>query len=107
VYDAGDAQGTRVLIDGIWPRGVRKAEAPVDEWLRDVAPSAELRKWFGHDPERFAEFRERYRDELDEEPRRTALERLRNLAGQGLTLLTATKDVEHSHAAVLAELLGS
>ncbi|MPY79020.1 MAG: DUF488 family protein [Actinophytocola sp.] len=105
VYDEPEADGVRVLIDGVWPRGVRKDALDYTEWLRDVAPSKELRSWFGHRPERFAEFRERYVSELAHGERATALERLKEYARNDVTLLTATKDVEHSHAAVLAELL--
>jgi uncharacterized protein YeaO (DUF488 family) len=103
--DAADGDGTRVLVDRVWPRGLRKDDARYDEWVKDVAPSTELRKWYGHDPERFDEFRRRYRAELDGS---SSLEQLRELAGRGtLTLLTATKDPEASQAAVLRELLGS
>lgn len=102
--DAG--VGARVLVDRVWPRGLAKAKAQLDDWAKDVAPSTELRQWYGHDPARFEEFRERYERELDEPERREALHRLVERAEQGpLTLLTATKDVEHSQAAVLAELL--
>lgn len=104
IYDApGEGGGPRVLVDGVWPRGVRKQDARYDEWFKDVAPSTELRKWYGHDPDRFTEFRRRYRDELDGSP---ALDRLREQAGDGdLTLLTATRSPEYSHAEVLRELL--
>lgn len=106
VYDEpGADDGARVLIDGMWPRGVRKDALDYSEWLRDVAPSQELRSWFGHRPERFAEFRERYLAELEHGERAEALRRLKERAGKDITLLTATKDVDHSHAAVLAELL--
>ncbi|MFG2043556.1 DUF488 domain-containing protein [Dactylosporangium sp. NPDC048998] len=107
VYDPpGPDDGRRVLVDRLWPRGLRKEGAAVDEWLRDVAPSADLRKWYGHDPDRFAEFAERYRAELDGGEQAAALGRLRELAGDApLTLLTATRDVGHSQTAVLAELL--
>lgn len=107
VYDEPDGQdGTRVLVDRVWPRGVRKDDLDMDEWLKDVAPSAELRKWFGHDPGKFTEFRRRYRAELDHADAREALDRLRSIAAAGpLTLLTATRDVDHSQATVLAELL--
>lgn len=110
IYDeAADGDGTRVLVDGVWPRGLRRDDARYDEWLRDVAPSTELRRWYGHDPGRFDEFRRRYRDELDGSAEATAaLEQLRALAADGtLTLLTATKDPEGSQAAVLRELLES
>lgn len=108
VYDAPEPDdGVRVLVDRIWPRGLRKEAAHLDEWLKDVAPSSELRKWYGHLPERFEEFRHRYLDELTGDPaRRAALDRLRGLCAEGrLTLLTATKDVARSNAAVLAEFL--
>jgi uncharacterized protein YeaO (DUF488 family) len=105
VYDETD-EGARVLVDRVWPRGLAKAAARLDEWEKDVAPSTELRKWYGHDPEKFDEFRERYERELDDPDRREALHRLAERAEQGpLTLLTATKDVQLSQAAVLADLL--
>lgn len=98
--------GLRVLVDRIWPRGVRKDDAHLDEWLRDVAPSTELRRWYAHDPERFAEFRRRYVAELRDPVRQEAFGRLREAARRGrLTLLTATHDLEHSQAAVLADCL--
>lgn len=103
--DAADGDGTRVLVDRVWPRGLRRDDARYDEWIKAVAPSTELRKWYGHDPERFDEFRRRYRAELDGSE---SLDRLRSLAADGtLTLLTATKDPEASQAAVLRELLES
>ncbi|MEV8475131.1 DUF488 family protein [Streptomyces sp. NPDC051173] len=99
-------EGQRVLVDRVWPRGIRKEDAHLDEWLRDVAPSTELRRWYAHDPDRFPEFRRRYRAELRDAGHRQAAEHLRDLAAHdGLTLLTATKDVDHSQAAVLAEWL--
>jgi uncharacterized protein YeaO (DUF488 family) len=98
--------GVRLLVDRLWPRGVSKAKAHLDEWVKDVAPSDDLRRWYGHDPERFPDFRRRYLSELREPERATALERLTEAASRGtVTLLTATKDAEHSEAAVLAELL--
>jgi uncharacterized protein YeaO (DUF488 family) len=101
--DASPGEGVRVLVDRVWPRGVSKESARFDEWLRDVAPSTELRRWYGHEPDRYPEFRRRYLAELREPERRPAVDRLRELAGTGdLTLLTATRDVEHSNAAVLA-----
>jgi uncharacterized protein YeaO (DUF488 family) len=105
---AGD--GTRVLVDRVWPRGMRKDAARLDSWLRDIAPSTDLRRWYGHAPELFAEFRDRYRAELDDSAHEAAVAQLRELADgagtDGLTLLTATKDLELSHAAVLAQWLG-
>jgi uncharacterized protein YeaO (DUF488 family) len=110
VYDEPAASdGTRVLVDRIWPRGLRKDAAALDEWLKDVAPSAGLRTWYGHDPAKFEEFRRRYAAELAGPAQRAALGRLRALTSAGtgkpLTLLTATRDVEHSQAAVLARFL--
>ena len=102
------ADGIRVLVDRIWPRGLRKDAIRLDDWARDVAPSSELRTWYGHDPAKFEEFRRRYLGELTGGPQRAALGRLRALAAartEPLTLLTATRDVDHSHAAVLAQLL--
>lgn len=107
IYDQPAAEdGVRVLVDRVWPRGIRKDAAAIDEWLKDVAPSTELRKWYGHVPEKFAQFEARYRHELAQPAARTALDHLRTLANESaVTLLTATKDVERSQAAVLAELL--
>ena len=100
------ADGARVLVDRVWPRGVRKDALHLDDWVKDVAPSTELRKWYGHDTAKFAEFRRRYLNELAGSEQRAALGRLRALAAKGpLTLLTATRDVDHSQAAVLARLL--
>ena len=106
-YDEPEPEdGVRVLVDRLWPRGIRKDALNLDDWNKDVAPSADLRGWFGHDPQKFAEFASRYRDELDTDAGRAALDRLRALPqGRPLTLITATKDVEHSQAAVLADLL--
>ena len=105
--EPADGDGTRVLVDRLWPRGLAKRDAAYDEWEKAVAPSTELRRWFGHDPERFAEFARRYRAELEGSPGTAeALDRLRSLAAQGpLTLLTATRDRETSHARVLADVL--
>ena len=107
VYDeVAPDDGTRVLVDRVWPRGLRKTEAHLDEWLKGVAPSTELRKWFGHVPERYDEFATRYGRELSEGEPATALAHLRELAEAGpLTLLTATKEWQISQAAVLAGLL--
>jgi uncharacterized protein YeaO (DUF488 family) len=100
------ADGARVLVDRIWPRGVRKDAIRLDDWARDVAPSTELRTWYGHDPAKFGEFSRRYTAELGQPGPREALSRIRALAAAGpVTLLTATKDVGHSQAAVLAGLL--
>jgi uncharacterized protein YeaO (DUF488 family) len=107
VYDAPSPDdGARVLVDRIWPRGLRKDAARLDEWAKDAAPSTELRQWYGHDPAKFSEFRRRYLDELSGSAQRKELGRLRTLAAtRPVTLLTATKDVEISQAAVLAQVL--
>jgi uncharacterized protein YeaO (DUF488 family) len=107
VYDDPQPEdGTRVLVDRIWPRGLRKDAAHLDEWAKDVAPSSELRTWYGHDPAKFGEFRDRYTAELAQGGPQAALGRLRALAAEGpVTLLTATKDIGISQAAVLAQLL--
>lgn len=104
--DPADWAGFRVLVDRLWPRGLRKADAGFDEWLKNVAPSTELRKWYGHQPDRFEEFRKRYEAELRREPAASALQQLREKAERGpVTLLTATKDLGHSGAEVLRQVL--
>jgi uncharacterized protein YeaO (DUF488 family) len=107
VYDDPSADGgLRVLVDRVWPRGLTKEAAHLDEWMKDVAPSTPLRRWYGHRPERFTEFRRRYLAELVEPQPAAAMDRLRELTRSGrVTLLTATRDVYHSQAAVLAEQL--
>ncbi|MDD7942080.1 DUF488 family protein [Actinomycetospora lutea] len=102
--ERAEDDGTRVLVDRLWPRGLAAADADHDAWLRDVAPSAELRRWFAHDPAKYDEFARRYRAELAVEPAASALAILRDTTGP-LTLLTATRDTDHSHARVLAEVL--
>jgi uncharacterized protein YeaO (DUF488 family) len=107
VYDPRSVEdGTRVLVDRLWPRGLTKSQADVDEWCQQIAPSAALRRWYRHDPDRFAEFGRRYRAELDDPDRADALRHLRELAQRRpLTLLTATRTADISAAAVLADLL--
>ncbi len=98
--------GLRVLVDRIWPRGLSKEKADLDEWCKQIAPSTTLRKWYGHDPERFDEFARRYRSELEEAERAEALAHLRELAKRrALTLLTASKRAEISEAVVLVDLI--
>lgn len=105
VYDPPEpGDGYRVLIDRLWPRGVSRERARIDEWARELAPSDGLRKWFGHDPKRFREFRRRYREELRDHAGRIA--QLRERAGRGaVTIVYAARDEVHNNAAVLAELL--
>ncbi|GAA5524408.1 hypothetical protein Maes01_00965 [Microbulbifer aestuariivivens] len=104
---ATEDDGYRILVDRLWPRGVSKEKAALDEWAKDLAPSAELRKWFGHDPERWAEFQQRYREELSEH--HEELERIRSLARkETVTLIYSAHDEEHNDALVLRmELLGN
>ena len=105
---AGQGEGVAVLVDRLWPRGISKAEASWREWLRDVAPSTELRHWYGHQPDRLAEFGRRYRDELARAPAAAAMARLRALAATGpLTLVTSVREVELSHAEVLRRMLAN
>ncbi|MGH3293351.1 MAG: DUF488 domain-containing protein [Trebonia sp.] len=107
VYDDPSPEdGARVLVDRVWPRWLRKDAARLDEWAKDVAPSTELRTWYHHDPAKFGEFRDRYTAELEQPVPREALSRLRALTANGpVTLLTATRDLDLSQAAVLAGLL--
>lgn len=104
--DPESDDGTRVLVDRIWPRGVRKEKLAHDEWLKEVAPSPELRKWFGHDPDKFEEFADRYRKELAGGEQKEAFAQLRTWAKNGrVTLLTAAKRDDISAATVLQQLL--
>jgi uncharacterized protein YeaO (DUF488 family) len=96
--------GVRILVDRLWPRGVSKADARLDQWMKEIAPSAELRKWFGHDPEKWREFRERYVAELA--THQEQLGHLRELAMSGvLTLVYSARDEKHNDAVVLREVL--
>jgi uncharacterized protein YeaO (DUF488 family) len=100
------ADGKRILVDRLWPRGVKKADAAIDEWMKDLAPSTALRKWFGHDPARWPEFRRRYLKELDRHSEQ--LDRLRALARQGpVTLVYAAHDEAHNDAVVLRDFLAN
>jgi uncharacterized protein YeaO (DUF488 family) len=103
---ARSADGQRILIDRLWPRGLRKDKAHFDEWLKAIAPSDQLRKWFGHDPRRWEEFRQRYRRELDTPAAQELLEGLARRAGHGtVTLIYSAHDEFHNDAVVLAEEL--
>ena len=106
-YEEADANdGTRVLVDRLWPRGLSKERARVDAWLKEVAPSDELRRWFGHDPDKFAEFRKRYEAELASESGKEAMAKLRELVKRGhVTLLFAARNMEHNNAVVLRDVL--
>ena len=96
--------GTRILVDRLWPRGLTKEKAALDLWLKEIAPSTELRKWFGHDPKKWKDFRRRYRTELKKHP--DDLEQIREKSRKGtVTLLYGARDQEHNEAIVLKELL--
>jgi len=96
--------GIRILVDRLWPRGVRKVDAAIDQWMKDIAPRAALRQWFGHDPVRWEEFRRRYAHELKEHHKE--IEELRSLARRGpITLIFAARDSTHNEAVVLRDLL--
>ena len=105
VYEpSGPEDGTRILVDRLWPRGVTKAKAAVDVWLKEVAPSTELRKWFSHDDTKWDEFRERYRDELEHNP--SNVQRIIEMSSRGnITLIFSARDPEHNSAAILREYL--
>lgn len=96
----------RILVDGLWPRGLKRDTVAIDEWLKDIAPTATLRKWFAHEVEKWPEFRKRYRRELAGGPQKSALQKLRGLQRQGkVTLVFAARDSQHNNAVVLKELL--
>ena len=104
--DPEDDDGRRILVDRVWPRGLSRQKAHLDEWCKEVAPSPELRKWYGHDPARREEFAERYRAELADEDHAEALEELRRLCAKGpVTLLTSTHDLALSELPALAAAL--
>ena len=107
VYDppqTGD--GERILVDRLWPRGIRKDDPRIDRWCKDAAPSTELRRWYNHDPARYDEFVARYERELDGLDAAAALDELRSRLSEGpVMLVTATKELEHSHLPVLARML--
>ena len=105
VYQPAErSDGQRVLVDRLWPRGVSKAEAKLDLWLKDIAPSDELRKWFGHDPERWEEFQKRYREELKDKGEEVA-ELKKLLVKDKVTLLYGAHDEKHNNAVALAAWL--
>ena len=106
VYDPREeSDGYRVLVDRLWPRGLTREEAAIDDWAKEIAPSSALRKWFGHKPERWVEFETKYRAELREGAAADALAAIERRAGR-VTLLTATRDLDHSHARILQRLIG-
>ena len=106
-YDAPSAaDGYRVLVDGLWPRGIKKEKLKLAEWMRPIAPSTDLRKWYGHQPERWDEFRRRYRKELQDPVKKVLLEQLIERAHtEKVTLVFAAHEAEHSNAGALAEII--
>lgn len=96
--------GDRILVDRLWPRGIKKDEAKIDEWIKDIAPSNELREWFAHDPSKWHEFKKRYREELKGQS--NLIEILINRAKkENITLIFSARDTEHNNAVVLSELI--
>ena len=105
IYDPSSREdGKRVLVDRLWPRGIKKENAHIEEWLKDIAPSDALRKWFSHDPSRWKEFKKRYHDELKD--KKELLKQLLADSRKGtVTLLFGSKDIEHNNAIVIKEVL--
>ena len=103
---ASTKDGYRVLVDRLWPRGVTKAQLKIDAWMREIGPSASLRKWYGHDPEKWEEFRNKYRQELSKPRRKALLDELIDHARKGqVTLVFGARDAQRSNAAVIAEMI--
>lgn len=106
---AEKSDGMRILVDRIWPRGVSKDDAELDEWLKEVGPSSDLREWFGHDPDKFEDFKKKYKEELeDNEIQKEELEKLKEWTrehNKEITLVFGAKDEKHNQAAVLKEIL--
>ena len=105
VYDPPSPEdGKRVLVDRLWPRGIRKEDAAIDEWPKEIAPTTQLRKWYGHDPSRYEEFKKRYARELEDKA--DLIDRIKNEARRGtVTLLFSAREIEHNNATVLKEIL--
>ncbi len=105
VYDpVSPDDGRKILVDRLWPRGVKKGDARIDEWLKDIAPSNELRKWFSHDPSKWLEFKGRYKEELKNKSE--LIDKLKREAKNGkITILFAARDIEHNNAVVLKEII--
>ena len=109
IYDEPErSDGTRILIDRLWPRGMSKEKAAIDEWMKEIAPSDKLRGWFGHKPERWAEFKKRYRKELGDPEKKNMLETLKRVSRiSTVTLLYSARDDEHNNAVALQGFLKS
>ncbi|UTH16559.1 DUF488 domain-containing protein [Macrococcus epidermidis] len=101
IYDEDIPKGKRVLVDRVWPRGISKEDAKLDEWLKDIAPSTDLRKWFDHDPDKFNDFKKKYKEELKDNDK---VKELKDMKGT-VVLLYGAKDEKHNHAVVLKEYL--
>lgn len=101
IYDEDIPKGKRVLVDRVWPRGISKEDADLDEWLKDIAPSSDLRKWFNHDPDKFSDFKKKYKDELKDND---AVKELKDMKGT-IVLLYGAKDEKHNYAVVLKEFM--
>ncbi|KAA6447610.1 DUF488 domain-containing protein [Bacillus swezeyi] len=108
-HENPQSEGRRILIDRVWPRGISKEKAKLDDWMKEIAPSPDLRKWFDHDPKKFAAFQQAYKDEIKQDALKQAkLKELRDMAREeNLTLLYGAKDEVHNHAVVLKEILES
>ncbi|MEN1967575.1 DUF488 domain-containing protein [Lentibacillus sp. N15] len=106
--DAAQDDGVRILVDRVWPRGMSKEKAKLDHWMKEIGPSSELRKWFGHDPDKFPEFKQKYKDELASGEQHEELEKLKKLTKEHndqITLLFSAKDEQYNQARVLKEIL--
>ncbi|TFJ93422.1 DUF488 domain-containing protein [Lentibacillus salicampi] len=106
--EAEQDDGVRVLVDRVWPRGMAKDKAQLDHWLKEIGPSNELRKWFGHDPDKYDEFKQKYKEELKEGDQQEELQKLKKLTKEHdkkLTLLFSAKDEDHNQARVLKEIV--
>ncbi|WP_174614991.1 DUF488 domain-containing protein [Virgibacillus ihumii] len=106
--DANQDDGIRVLVDRVWPRGMSKEKANLDHWMKEIGPSSDLRKWFGHDPEKFADFKKKYKDELSSGTQQDELSKLKDVTkenNKNVTLLFSAKDEKHNQAVVLKEIL--
>ncbi|ASK62019.1 hypothetical protein CFK37_07525 [Virgibacillus phasianinus] len=106
--DQEDSDGIRVLVDRVWPRGMSKEDAKLDHWIKEVGPSSDLRKWFGHDPDKFNEFKQKYKKELEDGDQHKALEELKEITkkhNKNVTILYASKEEKYNQASVLKEIL--
>ncbi|MFD1036952.1 DUF488 domain-containing protein [Virgibacillus byunsanensis] len=106
--DVSNEDGIRVLVDRVWPRGISKADAELDYWMKEIGPSTDLRKWFGHDPEKYDQFKETYKEELSHGEQQEELERLKEITkdnNKDVTLLFSAKDEKYNQARVLKDIL--